>query len=76
MDKTRQRLSPSDRAFLAALLHRLPLGVLHRLSMLMRPDTVLRGQRDLLARSHVANSRPNGRADHAPSAPSAPWCCA
>jgi putative transposase len=54
----RPRFDPSDRAFLAALLHRLPREVLRRLRLLMRPDTVLRWHRDLLARRHAARSRP------------------
>jgi len=55
---TRLRFSPADRAFLAALLHRLPRDVLGRFRLLVRPDTVLRWQRDLLARHHAARSRP------------------
>jgi putative transposase len=39
---TRPRLSPADRAFLAALLHALPRDVLGRLRLLIQPDTVLR----------------------------------
>ena len=35
-------LPTSDRAFLAALLHRLPRDVLGRLRLVVRPDTVLR----------------------------------
>ncbi|GAA4582092.1 hypothetical protein GCM10023176_62880 [Micromonospora coerulea] len=58
LGKTRPPFSPSDRAFLTVLLHRLPLGVLHRLRLLVRPDTVLRWHRDLLTRRHAANSRP------------------
>ncbi|MFG2045717.1 helix-turn-helix domain-containing protein [Dactylosporangium sp. NPDC048998] len=54
----RPRFDPSDRAFLAALLHRLPLNVLRRLRLLVRPDTILRWHRDLLARRHAAQSRP------------------
>jgi hypothetical protein len=54
----RQRFSPGDRAFLAALLHRLPVSTLRRLRLLMRPETVLRWHRDLLARRHAARSRP------------------
>jgi putative transposase len=54
----RPRFSPADRAFLAALLHRLPRGVLGRFRLLIRPDTVLRWHRDLLARRHAARSRP------------------
>ncbi len=45
---TRPRLLPSDRAFLAALLHRLPRDVLGRFRLLIRPDTLLRWHRDLL----------------------------
>jgi putative transposase len=52
------RLEPSDRAFLAALLHRLPMDVLRRLPLLVPPDTVLRWHRDLIARRHAARSRP------------------
>ena len=55
---TRPRLLPSDRAFLAALLHRLPRDVLGRFRLLVRPETVLRWHRDLLARRHAAMSRP------------------
>ena len=54
----RPRFSPADRAFLAALLHRLPHDVLRRIRLLTRPETVLRWHRDLLARRHAARSRP------------------
>jgi putative transposase len=54
----RPRFSAADRAFLAALLHRLPRDVLGRFRLLIRPDTVLRWHRDLLARRHAARSRP------------------
>ena len=52
------RFAATDRAFLAALLHRLPRDVLGRVRLLVRPDTVLRWHRDLLARHHAAISRP------------------
>src|SRR3981189_3617622 len=52
------RFDPSDRALLAALLHRLPKDVLRRMRLLVRPDTVLRWHRDLVARRHAAISRP------------------
>ena len=39
------RFAPSDRVFLAALLHRLPRDVLRRVRLLVGPDTVLRRQR-------------------------------
>jgi len=55
---TRPRFCPGDRAFLAALLHRLPRDVLGRFRLLIRPETVLRWHRDLLARRHAARSRP------------------
>ena len=69
---TRPRFSSADRAFLAALLHRLPRDVLGRFRLLVRPDTVLRWQRDLLARHHAARSRPGARpAAHRPLHPPA-----
>jgi hypothetical protein len=52
------RLDLGDRALLAALLHRLPKDVLHGLWLLMRPDTVLRWHRDLIARRHASAYRP------------------
>jgi transposase InsO family protein len=55
---TPPRFSPADRAFLAALLHRLPLTVLRQLQLPVRPETVLRWHRNLLARRHAARSRP------------------
>lgn len=54
----RPRFSPADRAFLAALLHRLPAQALHRLRLLVRLGTILRWHRNLLARRHAASSRP------------------
>ena len=54
----RPRFGPSDRTLLAALLHRLPKEVLPRLRLLVRPDTVLRWHRDLIARRHASVSRP------------------
>jgi len=54
----RVRFTPSDRALLAALLHRLPRRVLNRLHLVVRPDTVLRWHRDLVARRHAEQSRP------------------
>jgi transposase InsO family protein len=58
LGNTRPRFSPADRAFLAALLHRLPFKALRRLRLLVRPDTVLRWHRDLIARHHAIRSRP------------------
>lgn len=55
-----QRVSftASDRALLAALLHRLPRRVLAHLCLTVKPDTVLRWHRDLVARRHAERSRP------------------
>ena len=58
LGKIRPRFCPGDQAFLAALLHRLPRDVLGRFRLLIRPETVLRWHRDLLARRHAARSRP------------------
>ena len=58
LGKTRPRFGPCDRVFLAALLHQLPRDLLSRIRLLVRPDTVLRWHRDLLARRHAARSRP------------------
>jgi hypothetical protein len=41
------------------LLHRLPRDVLGRFRLLVRPQVVLRWQRDLLACRHAARSRPS-----------------
>jgi putative transposase len=51
------RLIPPDRAFLAALLHKIPRPTLRRLHLIVSPDTVLRWHRDLLRR-HASASRP------------------
>jgi putative transposase len=52
------RFTPADRALLAALLHQLPRTVLHRIRLLVRPETVLRWHRDLIAPRHARISRP------------------
>jgi putative transposase len=52
------RFGPSDRALLAALLHRRPMEMLQGLRLLVRPDTVLRWHRNLIARRHAPVSRP------------------
>jgi transposase len=54
----RVRFTPADRAWLAALLHPLPRGVLRHLRLLVRPETVLHWHRDLIARRHARISRP------------------
>ncbi|MFJ9847672.1 integrase core domain-containing protein [Kitasatospora sp. NPDC101155] len=53
----RVRFEASDRAFLAALLRGLPAQVLRRLRLSVRPETVLRWHRDLVARRHAGRSR-------------------
>src|SRR3954449_3132245 len=57
LDGQRVRFDAADRAWLAALLHRLPRPSLQSLRLLVRPDTVLRWHRHLLARRHAAASR-------------------
>src|SRR5213082_1929404 len=52
----RPRFEPADRALQAALLHRLPRTMLRELRV--RPDTVIRWHRNLIARRHAATSRP------------------
>ncbi|RKR91825.1 integrase-like protein [Micromonospora pisi] len=52
------RFTPADRAWLAAVLHRLPRDVLRSLRLLVRPETVLRWHHDLDARRHARLSRP------------------
>ncbi|GAA1804814.1 hypothetical protein GCM10009682_28150 [Luedemannella flava] len=52
------RFTPADRALLAALLNQLPRGMLHQIRLLVRPDTVLRWHRDLIAARHARISRP------------------
>jgi len=54
----RARFGAGDRAFLAALLQGLSPEALRRMRLLVRPDTVLRWHRDLVARRHAARSRP------------------
>ena len=70
------RLTPADRALLAALLHPLPRDVLRRIQLLVRPETVLRWHRDLVAANHAAFVVRSVSADRPPSDPSACWCYA
>ncbi|MGH3798062.1 MAG: hypothetical protein ACRDSP_24675 [Pseudonocardiaceae bacterium] len=52
------RLTPPDRAFLAALLHKHPRPTLRRLPLFVSADTVLPWHRDLLRRRHASASHP------------------
>ncbi|MFJ8019500.1 hypothetical protein [Streptomyces sp. NPDC096311] len=52
------RFTPSDRTFPAALPCPLPLDVARRWRLLVRPDTVPRGHRDLVRRRYAQTSRP------------------
>ena len=54
----KSRLTPLDRAFVTALLHKLPRLTLRRLLLFVSPDTVLHWHRDLLRRRHARLSRP------------------
>lgn len=51
------RFARSGRAFLLALSHRVRLETLRRIRLLVRPDTVLRGHRDLIRGRHAARSK-------------------
>lgn len=51
-------VNPLDRAWLAAVLARLPRNVLRDLRLLVRPETVLRWHRDQIARRHAKISQP------------------
>lgn len=53
----RPRVTAADRAFLAALLHRLPRPTLRQLHLIVSPDTILRWHRDLIRRRHAKASR-------------------
>jgi putative transposase len=61
LDGQHVRFAPADRAWLAALLQPLPRPTLRRLRLLVRPDTILKWHRDLIARRHAAASRPRRR---------------
>ncbi|MER7694508.1 integrase [Streptomyces sp. NPDC097610] len=54
----RVRFGAGVRAFLAALFQGLPPEVWRGMRLVVRPDTVLRGHRDLVGRRHAARSRP------------------
>jgi hypothetical protein len=57
----RPRVTPADRAFLAALLHRLPRPKLRQLHLIVSPETILRWHRDLIRRRHAeASGRKKG----------------
>jgi hypothetical protein len=49
--------APGDRAFPAALLHDLPKEAPLRMRLPVRPDTIPRRHRDLVARRHAARFR-------------------
>jgi len=51
------RLTGTDRAFLAALLHRLSKVRLRQLQLIVSPDTILGWHRDLIRRRHASVSR-------------------
>ena len=61
LDGRQVRFEPVDRAWLAALLHPLPRPTLRGLQLLVRPDTILKWHRDLIAGRHAAASRPKRR---------------
>ncbi|MDT3444864.1 helix-turn-helix domain-containing protein [Pseudofrankia sp. BMG5.37] len=58
LDGQRIQFQPADRAPLAALLHALPRPTLRSLPPRVRPESVRRWHRNLIARKHAAASRP------------------
>jgi putative transposase len=52
----RPRITSTDRAFLAALLHRLPRVRLRELHLIVSPDTILRWHRDLIVLCYIDTS--------------------
>jgi hypothetical protein len=54
------RLTSTDRAFLAALLHRLPRARLRQFPLIVAPDTILRWHLDLIRRrrANISRKRP------------------
>jgi len=67
----RVRFTRADRAWLTALLHRLPRNVLRDVRLLVRPETVLRWHRDLIAASPARTPRGGTAASTANSSSSA-----
>jgi hypothetical protein len=68
---TRPRFSPADRAFLAALLHRLSRDVLGRFRLLVRRRRCCAGTGTCWRAATRPGPAPGARADRAPSVPSA-----
>ncbi len=67
---------PGDRAFLAALLHRLSTKTLCRFRLLVRPETVLRWHRDFSRDATRPSPVPGVPAAREPFARFAFWCYA
>lgn len=78
LGKKRVLFMPCDRALMAVLLHRLRRNLLCRLRLMVRPDTVLRWHRDLVARRHATVSKPKrpGRPRTLRSIRALVWCLA
>ncbi|MFD9005520.1 hypothetical protein ACFV0T_32010 [Streptomyces sp. NPDC059582] len=76
LQRDRVRCAPKDRALLAAPLSPLPRTVLKRLRLLVRPDTVLRWQRDLTRRGTPRSPSRTVSDGRAPSARSVCGSCA
>ena len=53
----RPHFTGPDRAFLAALRHRLPILRLRQLQLIVSPDTILRWRRDLIRGHHAKISQ-------------------
>ena len=63
----RPHVTPADRAFLTALLHRLPRPKLRQLHLIVSPDTIQRWHRNLVRRRHGEASRRRRRPGRPPT---------
>jgi hypothetical protein len=70
----RIRFTPADRALLAAPLHRLPRAASLRVRLLVRPETLLRWHRDLIAARHARIPAQSVSAGRGRRGRSACWC--
>jgi hypothetical protein len=73
---TRVRLAPADRAFLAALPHRLPHQTLRKLRLLVAPTRSCAGIATCWPDATPPRPDRNAQADHGPYAPSEHSSCA
>src|SRR6266511_2377690 len=73
LQREKIRYTPADRALLTALIHLLTLEVLSSIRLLVRPETLLRWHRELIARRHATASRQKRAARRQRSGRSRHW---